>query len=95
MGAPSQSLAQVRKPLVYQEVNGTKQLIAAQYVLHGKDRVAGIQVGVQVAAYDVSRPLIIDPVLVYSTYLGGSLEDGRELVEELRERLKRIKASSE
>jgi hypothetical protein len=28
-----------------------------------------------VAAYDKSRPLIIDPVLSYSTYLGGSDSD--------------------
>jgi hypothetical protein len=33
------------------------------------------EVGFQVAAYDRSRPLVIDPVLVYSTYLGGSQED--------------------
>jgi Beta-propeller repeat/Abnormal spindle-like microcephaly-assoc'd, ASPM-SPD-2-Hydin/Cep192 domain 4 len=37
------------------------------YVLH-----AGNRVGFQVAAYDRTRPLIIDPVLSYSTYLGGS-----------------------
>src|SRR5439155_8211839 len=30
------------------------------------------QVGFQVAAYDASEPLVIDPVLFYSTYLGGS-----------------------
>jgi hypothetical protein len=28
-----------------------------------------------VAAYDVKKPLVIDPVLVYSTYLGGSGTD--------------------
>jgi hypothetical protein len=30
------------------------------------------QVGFQLGAYDRSRPLVIDPVLSYSTYLGGS-----------------------
>ncbi len=33
------------------------------------------RVGFQVAAYDQTRPLVIDPVLVYSTYLGGLGED--------------------
>jgi len=60
----------LRKPLVYQEVHGSRQLVAASYVLRSKDRI-----GVQVAAYDRARPLIIDPVLVYSTYLGGSGAD--------------------
>ena len=34
---------------------------------HAKD-----EVGFQIGAYDRSRTLIIDPVLIYSTYLGGS-----------------------
>jgi hypothetical protein len=33
------------------------------------------RVGFKVAAYDRTRPLVIDPVLVYSTYLGGSNND--------------------
>jgi len=32
-------------------------------------------VGFQVAAYDTNKPLIIDPELVYSTYLGGRDDD--------------------
>ena len=59
------------KPVVYQEVAGVKQEVAGRYVMKGTR-----QVGFRVAAYDASRPLIIDPVLVYSTYLGGSDVDG-------------------
>src|SRR5262249_12686738 len=33
------------------------------------------QVGFRVAGYDASRPLVIDPVLSFSTYLGGSGDD--------------------
>ena len=60
----------LRKPLAYQEVDGSRKPVAANYVLESKNRV-----GVQVAAYDRTQPLIIDPVLVYSTYLGGSGAD--------------------
>ena len=58
------------KPLVYQEADGVRREIAGAYVLSGER-----QVSFQVAAYDASQPLIIDPVLVYSTYLGGSARD--------------------
>lgn len=54
-----------RNPTVYQESNGTRQLIPAHYVITDVDRV-----GFQVSKYDTSRTLYIDPVL-YSTYLGG------------------------
>jgi hypothetical protein len=59
-----------RKPVIYQEVDGVRREIAGGYVIKGRR-----QVGFQVAAYDGSRPLVIDPVLVYSTYLGGSGND--------------------
>jgi hypothetical protein len=55
-----------RKPVIYQEVNGIRREVAGGYVLQGANRV-----GFHVAAYDRSRPLVIDPVLAYSTYLGG------------------------
>ncbi len=56
-----------RKPIVYQEINGERKNLEGRYVLQGKR-----QVGFQVVRYDTSRPLIIDPVLAYSTYLGGA-----------------------
>lgn len=59
-----------RKPVIYQEVEGIRREVAGGYVLKGAH-----QVGFQVAPYDASRPLIIDPVLFYSTYLGGSGDD--------------------
>jgi hypothetical protein len=33
-------------------------------------------IGIQLAAYDRTKPIVIDPVLLYSTYLGGSESDG-------------------
>ena len=49
------------KPHVYQESNATRQEIAASYVLKDNNEVV-----FEVAAYDSSLPLIIDPVLSYS-----------------------------
>jgi hypothetical protein len=57
------------KPVVYQEKDGTRQLVAAHYAISDTN-----QVGFEVAKYDASRPLYIDP-LIYSTYLGGSGTD--------------------
>ncbi len=57
----------LQKPVVYQMVNGSKQHIPGNYRLEDQHHI-----GFQVAAYDRSKPLIIDPTLSYSTYLGGS-----------------------
>src|SRR5207249_3382021 len=56
-----------RKPRLYQETAGDRQDVSGRYVLKGARQVA-----FQVASYDASRPLMIDPVLSYSTFLGGS-----------------------
>jgi len=58
------------KPRIYQEVDGAQREIAGGYALKNAH-----QVGFQVASYDASRPLMIDPVLFYSTYLGGASGD--------------------
>jgi len=59
-----------RKPVVYQEKDGKRHEIAGNYVI-GREN----QIGFEVASYDASRPLVIDPELIYSTYLGGSGDD--------------------
>ncbi len=60
----------LHKPIVYQRVSGTRKEVTGRYVLRGKR-----EIGFEVAAYDIDKPLIIDPVLSYSTYLGGSAGD--------------------
>ena len=57
-------------PVAYQESDGGRRLVAAGYVLYSRTRV-----GFRLGAYDRSRSLVIDPTLVYSTYLGGSSGD--------------------
>jgi hypothetical protein len=62
-------------PLIYQEMNGVRQAISGSYTLQGEGRV-----GFQVTTYDPTLPLVIDPELAYSTYLGGSSNDyGRDI----------------
>lgn len=55
-----------RRPVVYQDVGDERRGIDGAYVLDGQD------VRFALGSYDAARPLVIDPVLVYSTYLGGS-----------------------
>ena len=57
----------LNKPFVYQQRAGNRAEIAGNYVLLGKR-----EVGFHLGSYDASLPLVIDPVLSYSTYLGGS-----------------------
>jgi len=54
-------------PVAYQEINGARRPVAARYVLLGVR-----QVGLTLGAYDHGKPLVIDPVLSYATYLGSS-----------------------
>ena len=60
----------LRKPAVYQIENGKKKALGNRYRMLGRSRV-----GIEVASYDSRKPLVIDPVLTFSTYLGGSVAD--------------------
>ena len=63
------------KPVVYQETDGHTG--GSRRYLDGRFRIAADrEVSFQLGSYDKRRPLVIDPVLIYSTYLGGSSSDG-------------------
>lgn len=56
-----------RRPLVYQTDGGDRLSVAGAFQLRG-----GNEVGFEVGDYNRKKTLLIDPVLIYSTYLGGS-----------------------
>ena len=57
-------------PAIYQENHGARSTVSGSYVLRDSSHV-----GFAVGPHDTQKPLVIDPVLVYSTYLGGSSDD--------------------
>jgi hypothetical protein len=61
---------QFQTPAVYQEANGERVAVDGGYVVTDPTHVS-----FHVSQYDSNKPLVIDPVLVYSTYLGGSGDD--------------------
>jgi len=64
----------LHKPVVYQpkksKAKNSRHSIEGSYVLMGDN-----QFGFHLSAYDPKKTLVIDPVLKYSTYLGGSADD--------------------
>jgi len=54
-----------RRPVAYQTINGVRKEVEARY------RLAGREVRFQLGRYDQRHALVIDPVLVYSTYFGA------------------------
>jgi hypothetical protein len=56
------------KPFLYQDVNGVRQEVGGGYVLQGRG-----QVGFHASAYDPRLPLVIDPVIAFSSYVGSTV----------------------
>jgi len=56
----------LRSPVAYQDSQGSRRPVTSRYVLNGQE------VQVAVASYARDRPLVIDPVVAYASYLGGN-----------------------
>jgi len=61
-------------PIIYQDIDGQRQLVAGQFV------VSGNEIGFAVADYIASAPLVIDPVLSFASYFGGSGKDNARAI---------------
>ncbi len=62
--------AAFHKPVVYQLKGGQRYPVKGRFQL-----LADNSVGFTLGRYDHAQPLVIDPTLVYSTYLGGTNSD--------------------
>ena len=62
----SSGILRQKRPVLYQ---GT-QLIGGRFIAKGKNRIA-----FSVGKYDKAKPLVIDPIVVFSTFLGGNQDD--------------------
>ena len=66
----------MRTPVIYQLVGSERKVVAGGYVMQKSEVQDDARIAFMVASYDQAQPLIIDPVLVYSTYVGGGSVDG-------------------
>jgi len=57
-------------PVCYQEIDGSRVIVEGYYRM-----IDGQRIGFEIRSYDRGSPLVIDPALVYSTYLGGNSYD--------------------
>jgi hypothetical protein len=55
----------LRLPQIYQVIGGARRPVEGSYVLESANVI-----GFRLAGYDKTRPLVIDPTLVYGSYLG-------------------------
>jgi uncharacterized protein (TIGR03437 family) len=67
-GKGGQSDIRFHRPVLYQLTNRVRQPVSGGFIIAAKSHEVSFQAG----SYDHGRQLVIDPVLVYSSYLGGS-----------------------
>lgn len=60
----------LKRPKAYQDIDNKRREVSVRYSLKPRGEIT-----FQAGNYDKTQPLVIDPLLVYSTYLGGSGQD--------------------
>src|SRR5262249_8900368 len=70
----ARGVRQEPRPISYQEIDGRHVPVESRFAAPGPGR-PDAEVGFAPGPYDPRHPLVIDPVLVYSTFLGGSNTD--------------------
>lgn len=60
----------MHKPVAYQMIGGQRRPVEGNFVLRATE-----EIGFQIASYDRSQPLVIDPTISYATFLGGAGDD--------------------
>ncbi|HEY2961746.1 MAG TPA: SBBP repeat-containing protein [Pyrinomonadaceae bacterium] len=59
-------------PVIYQDTEAGRATVQGKYIIKGTR-----EIGFEVGAYDTTKPLVIDPILIYSSYIGGdSFDEG-------------------
>lgn len=62
------------RPFAFQRIGGQRREIPSRFTLRGR------RLGFELGAYDRERRLVIDPVVEYSTFLGGTSYDQADAV---------------
>ena len=65
-----QGRLRIGQPTVFQDRGGKRATVEARFQLHDRHSVS-----FSLGAYDPEVPLVIDPIISYSTYLGGAGDD--------------------
>lgn len=74
----SVGLLRQRRPFIYQEIAGNRIEVEGGYKVLDLPTVAGSSeavIGFELGSYDSAQPLVIDPTLVYASYLGSTQYD--------------------
>lgn len=64
----------MQAPRAYQKAGAKEEIVPSRFVVRNGE------VGFEIGDYDRSRTLVIDPILAYSTYLGGSGNEACTLI---------------